>query len=291
MKAQTIQQELDHARDSGPVKDIVIPPCPQLLVQLQDALAVADPDPQRVADIASSDVAMAAALIKMANSSLYARREPVNSVVQAIAMLGVRPTATLLTGFLLRHTIRIDPNLIEHFWESSTRRSQAMAHIARQLYGVDVEVAKTCGLFFHVGIPVMLQGVRGYSSTMVEAMARQDRTFVQTENAVHRTDHAVVGAIVAKTWHLPWVVTLAVRLHHDFSILDDASVAAPVRQLVAIAAIADHLVARHEGVQDQPEWQQYAPECLAYLQIGGAEVEAWVDELYPVFQGVVVSGS
>jgi len=38
MKAQEINRELDRARDSGPVKDIVIPPCPQLLVQLQTEL-------------------------------------------------------------------------------------------------------------------------------------------------------------------------------------------------------------------------------------------------------------
>ena len=289
MRAQEINRELDQARERGPVKDIVIPPCPQLLVQLQTELNQADPDPQAVARIAGSDVAMAAALIRIANSPLYARRDPVSSVAQAVSVLGVRATAQVLTGFLLRHTIRIDPTLIEHFWESSTRRSMAMAHIAGQMYGVDEDVAKTCGLFFHVGIPVMLQGVRGYSGTLVEAMARQDRTFIQTENAAHRTDHAVVGAIVAKTWRLPAVVAYAVRLHHDFSVLGDTGVALEVRQLVAIAAIADHLVARHEGVKSQREWQQSGEACMAFLQINADEVESWVDTLYPTFEAVVVA--
>ncbi len=289
MQAQALNRELDAARDGGPVKDIVIPPCPQLLVQLQNELAQADPNPQRVAAIAGEDVAMAAALIKISNSSLYARREPVGSVAQAISMLGVKPTAHVLTSFLLRNAIRIDPTLIEHFWESSTRRSIAMAYIASQMYGVDVEVAKTCGLFFHVGIPVMLQGVRGYSGTLVEAMARQDRTFIQTENAAHRTDHAVVGAIVARTWRLPAVIAYAVRLHHDFSTLSDATVPMEVRQLVAIAAIADHLVARHEGVKDQREWEKFGADCLAFLQVDTQEVETWTDALYAMFEGVVVA--
>jgi HD-like signal output (HDOD) protein len=289
MKAQEINRELDHAREAGPVKDIVIPPCPQLLVQLQAELNQADPDPGVVAGIAGSDVAMTAALIRIANSPLYARREPVSSVAQAVSMLGMRPTATLLTGFLMRNAIRIDPTLIEHFWESSTRRSLAMAHIARQMYGVDVEVAKTCGLFFHVGIPVMLQGLRGYSGTLVEAMARQDRTFIQTENAAHRTDHAVVGAIVARTWRLPQVIAHAVRFHHDFAVLNDAAVALEVRQLVAIAAIADHLVARHEGLEQQREWVRHGAQCLTFLQVGEAEVEAWVDALYLPFEAVVVA--
>jgi len=289
MKVQEINRELDQARDFGPVKDIVIPPCPQLLVQLQAELNQADPDPKKVASIAGSDVAMAAALIRISNSSLYARREPVSSVAQAVSMLGVRPTAHVLTCFLMRNCIHIDPTLIEHFWESSTRRSLAMAHIARQMYGVNVEMAKTCGLFIHVGIPVMLQGVRGYRGTLVEAMARQDRTFIQTENAAHRTDHAVVGAIVAKTWRLPPVVAYAVRLHHDFSVLTDVGVAIEVRQLVAIAAIAEHLVAQHEEVREQREWERSGDSCMAFLQISPQEVESWIDALYPAFEGVVVA--
>ncbi|TXT37092.1 MAG: signal transduction protein [Comamonadaceae bacterium] len=289
MNAQEINRELDHVREAGPVKDIVIPPCPQLLVQLQAELNQADPDPQVIAAIAASDVAMTAALIRIANSPLYARREPVSSVAQAVSMLGMKPTASLLTGFLLRHTIRIDPTLIEHFWESSTRRSMAMGHIAKQMYGVDVEVAKTCGLFFHVGIPVMLQGLRGYSGTLVEAMARQDRSFIQTENANHRTDHAVVGAIVARTWRLPQVIAHAVRLHHDFTVLHDSAVALEVRQLVAIAAIAEHLVGLHEGVKDQRDWQRHGAECMAFLQVSEAEVDNWVDTLYPMFESVVVA--
>jgi HD-like signal output (HDOD) protein len=164
-----------------------------------------------------------------------------------------------------------------------------MAHIAQQLYGVDVEVAKTCGLFFHVGIPVMLQGLKGYRGTLVEAMARQDRSFVQTENANHRTDHAVVGAIVARTWRLPQVIAHAVRLHHDYAVLGDNRVYQEVRILVALAAVAEHLVARHEGVKEQREWQTHGTSCLALLQIGEPEVEEWVDTLYPVFEGVVVA--
>jgi len=289
MDIHPLNQELDRARDSGVVRDIVIPPCPELLQRLRAQIDSGDPDPAAVAQIASEDVAMAAALLKVANSSLYVRHDPCASVGQAIAVLGVRPTVTLLTGFLLRNAIALDPQVLEHFWESSTRRALAMGHIARELFGMDAELAKTCGLFFHVGVPVMLQGVAGYRGTLIEALARQDRTFIETENAAHHTDHAVVGAIVARTWKLPQAIVHAVRLHHDFAVLADQRVALTVRQLVAVAAIADHLVARHEGVEDQREWLHHGDACCAFLQIGPIEVEAWVDQLYPAFESVVVA--
>lgn len=289
MKVAEINRELDVARDAGPLRDIIIPPCPELLVALQREVNQGDPDPAVIARIAGGDVAMAAALIRISNSSLYARTEPVRTVAQSVSMLGVKPTIAVLTGFLTRNAIRVNSPLLEHFWESSTRRSLAMAFIARQLYDVDADVAQTCGLFCHVGIPVMMQGLKGYSGTLVEAMARQDRTFIQTENAVHRTDHAVVGALVAKTWRLPAVISIAVRLHHDFTALHDDKIPVEVKNLVAIAAVAEHLVSKHEGVKEQRDWERHADECLLHLQISAGEVDAWLDALYPVFEGVVVS--
>ena len=286
MTIAAIDLELETARSQGPVRDIVIPPCPELLAALRVEVQKADPDPTEIARIAGSDVAMAAALLRISNSPLYARSRSAATVAQAVAMLGVGQTVSVLTGFLTRNAIRINSPLLEHFWETSTRRAEAMRFIARQLYGVNADIAHTCGLFCHVGIPVMLQGVKGYAGTLVEAMARQDRTFTQTENAAHRTDHAVVGAIVAKTWHLPPIIALAVRLHHDVAILKDAKIPAEVSTLVAMLVVADHLVAQHEGVKEQNEWTRFGPGCLAYLNITEVEVEAWQDNLHAVFEGL-----
>jgi HD-like signal output (HDOD) protein len=288
MKAAAIDRELDLARTQGPVRDIIIPPCPELLAELRVEVNQGDPDPLVISRIAGADVAMAASLIRIANSPIYSRSRPAATVAESVAMLGVSQAIGILTGFLTRNAIRINSPLIEHFWETSSRRASAMGYIARQLYGVDPEIAQTCGLFCHVGIPVMLQGVKGYSGTLAEAMARQDRTFIQTENAAHRTDHAVVGAIVAKTWRLPAIITMAVRLHHDFTILKDDGIAAEVRTLVAMVMVADYLVATYEGVKEQREWQKHGAACLEYLNVNEAELLLWGDSLLPLFEHAAV---
>jgi HD-like signal output (HDOD) protein len=289
MQVTDIDRELDQARLEGPARDILIPPCPELLTALQLEMRQAEPDPAEITRIAGSDVAMAAALMRVANSPLYARARPASTVAEAVTMLGIGQASAILTGFLARRAIRVNSPLVEHFWETSTRRSLAMAYIARQLYGVDAEVAQTCGLFMHVGIPILLQGMRGYAGTLAEALARQDRSFTETENAVHHTDHAVVGAIVARTWFLPPVIAFAIRLHHDFTVLRVSSIPAGVRTLVALAAVAEHLVADFEGVRLQREWTQHGPACMHYLQIGESEVDLWVDTLHPVFDAVVLA--
>lgn len=286
MTVARIDQELDLARTQGPVRDIVIPPCPELLTELRKEVGKADPDPAEISRIASSDVAMAAALIRIANSPIYSRARPASTVGDAVAMLGMSQSIGILTGFLTRNAIRINSPLLEHFWETSTRRALAMGFIAKQLYGVDADIAHTCGLFCHVGIPILLQGMKGYGGTLAEAMARQDRSFTQTENAAHRTDHAVVGAIVAKTWRLPPVISVAVRLHHDFTIFQNDQLPLQARTLVAMGLVAEHLVVKHEGVQELKEWGQHGAACLEFINVTDDEVESWVDALHPLFESV-----
>jgi len=287
--ASNTDRELDQALASGPLRDIAIPPCPELLVALRVEMNKEDPDPHVVAAIASRDVAMSAALMRTANSPYYARSRPATSVPEAIGLLGVRMAEKLLTAILMHHAIRVNSPLLEHFWDTSARRALAMTHIARQLYTVDPGLAYTCGLFCHVGIPILMQGMRGYSGTLTEALARQDRSFTDTENAAHKTDHAVVGALVARTWRLPASIYQAVRLHHDFTILQDKSVPTEVRSLVAMALVAEYLVALHEGVKEQKEWMEHGSASLSYLNVTNGEIETWSDALQQQFESVSVA--
>lgn len=269
---------------SSALSDIIIPPCPELLVRLQAAVATSEPDLDEVGRIAASDVAMAAALIRLANSPLLGVGTPVQTVGQALTVLGLNPAVQLLTGFLTRKALPVRSPLLNLFWDNSTRRALACDHIARQLYTMDTGLAYSFGLFCHVGVPVMMQAVKGYAGTLTEALARQDRSIVETENAAHRADHAVVGALVARTWHLPPTLASAVRLHHDFTCLSDQGIDPTVRHLVAMALVAEHLLHQLDGPSARKEWLQHGPDCLKHLEIGESELEHWVDQLHPVFE-------
>jgi HD-like signal output (HDOD) protein len=282
--ARRVDAELDHALAHGPAKDITIPPCPELLVRLQEALASDDPDPAELARIASADVALAAGLLKTANSPLHARSRPAQTVEQAMAYLGLRPSGTVLGSFLVRRAISVPEGLMGRFWDTSTWRALACGFMARQLYrDLDPGEAHTYGLFCHVGMPILMQSVRGYGGTLAEAWARHDRSFTATENAAHQTDHAVVGALVARAWHLPRALTLAVRLHHDFDVLGRPATPTQVQQLIAMGLVAEQLVQNHMGLPELIEWRQHGPACLNLLQIGTDELDYWVDQLHPVF--------
>jgi len=281
-----IDQDIQKVRLLPAVRAIVIPPCPESLLRLQAILAAPELDAGAIDQLASSDVAMAAALIRQANSPLYALAQPVQTVGMALTVLGLRPAVELLSAFITRHALQVRSPLLDHFWESSQRRAIACEHIGRQLYSFDPGLGYSFGLFCHVGIPVLVKAVRGYASTVTEALARQDRTFTQTENANHRTDHAVVGAIVARTWHLTGDVAQAIWLHHDFSCLPDGQFSPTVRHLVALGLLAEYLVHHHEGLEPSREWRQHGEACMASLDVTHDELNHWVDDLFPAFEAV-----
>src|SRR3990167_2272732 len=256
MRVADIDREIETAKAAGTLRDIVIQPCPALLTDLRVEFNREDPEPATIAKIASRDVGPGGAPRPGGPTPPF---------------FPPTPPPTRPRG--------------DFFATPPPRRPYAMGYTARQMYGINADIAHTCGLFCHVGLPIMLQGLPGYEATLAQAMQDQQRTFTQVENYAHRTDHAVVGAIVAKTWRLPPIVAIAVRLHHDFTVLRDDHIPAEVRTLVAMSLLAEHLVALHEGQTEHVEWDQYGAACLAHLHVSEVEIEHWLDALQAQFEG------
>lgn len=270
--AQVIR-ELDHARKAPSHREIVIPPCPELLQQLRLALKPAEPDLAAVARIAGKDVAMAATLVRNANGARFAAGQPVATVGQAMNRLGLDETAAIMTGFLARHALPVTHPQLKGFWERAQLRSAAMALVAERLPGLSSDLAFSFGLFCDVGMPVLAQCVRGYGSTLVEAAARIDRPLVATENANHRTDHCVVGAMVARAWDFAPALVCAIRLHHDFQGLASADVEPEVHTLASAGLVAEQLARRHVALGPDAEWRTQGGPAMSWLSLSEDDLD------------------
>ena len=283
MNSQQIRQEIDKSRAQGALKQIVIPPCPELLIQLREAMRPGEPDFTAVQRIAAADVAMSAVLLRIANGPIHRPLGlPCTTVGQAMTRIGLKETAAVMTGFLVKNAIPVNNPQLARFWERSSKRAVACAFIASQLPGVSPDLAHAFGLFLHVGMPVLLQSVRGYGSTMVEAAARIDRPYIATENFNHKTDHAVVGALTARVWNMAPELMAAIRLHHDFRSLGHAGIEPEVHTLVAMGLVAEHLMRRHEMLPDDADWAANHAAALDWLQVGLDDLEQWDEMLRPL---------
>jgi len=272
---------LDQLRKTGPLQTIAFPPFPELLARLQVALAQEEPDLNEVSRIATADVAMSVALIKAANSPLYAAGQPVQTIGQALNRLGLDNTAAVMMGFLAQRAIKINSPQLARFWERASKR--ALSFMAGKLPGMSADVAYTYGLFCHVGMAVMVQSAKGYTGTLVEAMARKDRSFVETENANHKTDHAVVGALVARTWRMHPNVVAGIRLHHDLTSLGDSTIDSDIHTLLAAGLVGEQLMRESEGMEPDIDWKKFAAPAMDWLQITEDDMAQWQLELNDLF--------
>jgi len=100
---------------------------------------------------------------------------------------------------------------------------------------VELDAANRHALYIPAGLAHGFQTL----SDDAEILYMIDRPFVATEDANHRSNHAVVGALTVRIWGLPELLMRSVRLHHDFSVLGDAGVEGEVQLLVAAGLLAE----------------------------------------------------
>ena len=125
--------------------DIDIPTQPESLVKLSLLLAEDEINLVAVAALIEGDMALAAAVMKAVNSSLYGLEGRVQSVQQAITYLGMREIAAITFEMGLRAAFPAATEL-EVVWSRASQRGLLMGRIGQAL-SVDPWAAHSAGLF------------------------------------------------------------------------------------------------------------------------------------------------
>lgn len=261
------EADLPDATAIETLKTISVPPCPEIVVELLREARSEDIDFIRISRLITGDVALAAAVMKSANSPFFALRRKVQSVQQAVAVLGLRNLLKIVYGVVLKQSLGgADAPHMARFWERSNYNAVVSAHLAGRLPGVSADDAYTFGLFHDAGIAILMQKFPEYRQTLVQANAAP-RAFTAVEDERHHTNHVVVGALLARNWYLPDQVVWAIRYHHEPGVFSaPRKHATPdVCLLVAIRLISEHIVAHFLNYPDDAEWEAGKEAVLAYL--------------------------
>ncbi len=274
---------VENAVEDALLRSIRIPPRPSLLVDLQRELAQADPSPRQIARIIGNDVGMSGALLKLANSPFFGAARKAKSVEQGINFLGINQCAALLTGLLARQAIEGDEAQLNHFWEVSARRAQALVFTSRKLRIAPPDIAHTFGLFCDIGVPLLMNRFPDYVDTFAAASNDPLRCFTSVEDERHNTNHAAIGCLLARNWGLSPDVSWAILLHHDYRVLDDPATDDAVRSLVALSVLAEKGIQRYHSNSVALEWDKGGELACRHLALSPDETEDLLDELHETF--------
>jgi HD-like signal output (HDOD) protein len=278
-------EDLDTEALAALVADIGIPPRPSLLADMQAEVQRDEPRLRVMANIAGGDVAMSAALLKTANSPFMGLRKRAETVQEAFTLLGYDRCHVILTELTLRDLFPPDNTVLARFWDVSTKRAHAMTHLARHKRISSPALAHTFGLFVDIGLPVLLKRFSGGTPSYQDTLAlanESSETFTKVERAQHQTDHAVVGALMSRSWGVSQTVQLATRLHHDYSSWA-AHVPASVRELMAVCLVSEHIIQRYQGLNRHSEWEKGGAKAMDVLGVDALTIDGWCDEVHDLY--------
>jgi len=190
--------------------DIEIPTQPEVLVKLSLLMAAEDIDLQAVSALVETDMALAAAVLKAVNSSLYGLRGRVQTVHQALTYLGMREVAAITFEMGLRAAFPPAVEL-EPIWSRASQRGLLMGRMG-QMLGVDPWAAHSAGLFEECGKAVLYRHAPGHYPAMLRA-ATKDSDLVQLEHTAFGVSHDALGAALCESWGLAPAAVASVRYH------------------------------------------------------------------------------
>ncbi len=226
--------------------DIDIPPQPQALVQLSLLLADPEINLQAAAALIETDMALAAAVLKAVNSSLYGLKGRVQSVHQAINYLGMREVAAVTFEMGLRAAFPPAAEL-EPIWQRAARRGLLMGRLAQRL-SLDAWAAHSAGLFEECGKAVLFRHTPDHYGAMLRAAAGDDE-LLTLERAGFGVSHDALGAALCESWGLGAAAVASVR-HHVVARQTLQLPEVPARRAVVALSVLAHALAERPDEVD-----------------------------------------
>jgi HD-like signal output (HDOD) protein len=156
------------------------------------------------------DMALAAAVLKAVNSSIYGLHGRVQSAQQAITYLGTREVVAIAYEMGLRAAFGPAAEL-EPLWERAARRGLIMGRLASKL-DLDAWAAHSAGLFEECGKAVLFRHAVDHYRSMLRA-ASNDLELLSLERVGFGVSHDALGAALCESWGLAAAAVASVRHH------------------------------------------------------------------------------
>jgi HD-like signal output (HDOD) protein len=219
--------------------NIDVPAQPESLVKLSLLLADDEVNLQAVSSLIATDMALASAVLKAVNSSLYGLNGRVQSVQQAITYLGTREVASVTFELGLRAVFPAAPEL-DAVWERASVRGLLMGRIG-QAIGVDPWAAHSAGLFEECGKAVLFRHAPDRYRPLLQD-ADDDEELLLLEHDTFGVSHDALGAALCESWGLSAPAVSSVRYHVIVNATRQLPMQLPRRAICALSALAHALM-------------------------------------------------
>lgn len=170
-----------------------------------------------IAKIISEDQGLTARVLKLANSPLFGYFSKIESITQAVTIIGVQQVRDLALALSVMDVFKGIPEDIvnmQQFWRHSITTGLTARLLATSQREANLERFFVAGILHDVGRLVMFSKLPDLCREMLEECRAASRLLYQVERERLGFDHADVGGSLLRRWKIPPRIAEPVEFHH-----------------------------------------------------------------------------
>ncbi len=266
-----------------PIRFDALPPFRPVVTRLLAELSGEPSGFRRIRVLVSEDAALAAQVMRLANSALFGRRSTVTDLLSALMLIGLDRLRALVLTYGVRHLFRPLARVphARTIWRHSLATAILAADLALDQDG-DMMGFCTAGLLHDLRRLVLLASAPEAYSILLE-QASSTTHCLELEEELFGLPHPDAGARAMRCYGLPETVAEAARFHHHADPLElsrtnpGAALVASCCRLAAGAGFAvvveqpypapEGSYKKQENVGDQDDLCLYLCERMAEIEL------------------------
>lgn len=241
-KIKDFLRELSNTREDLPFS-------PTLLQQLHSQTGEnSNATMQQIGETLSKDQGVTARILSLANSSYYGLQAEVGSVERAAAVIGLNEIRNIVLMLGVQRLASKYPLpedfVLAEYWGHHFLVGTVAKELSRLVGVGNPQNLFTAGLLHDIGKLITAMFRPDDWQAMVELAEEEEIVDSEAEDRYWGVDHAVIGALVLKSWDLPEILVEPVNWHHSPELAPGCSNEATI---ICLADYAAHAVADPEG--------------------------------------------
>jgi HD-like signal output (HDOD) protein len=251
---------------------IQLPALPTIAMEVVEMVDNPKTSASRLGRLISTDQALTAKVLKIANSPFYGFPRKISTIDFAIIVLGYDALKEIVISISLVSSLQKKSDSMfdaKAYWDHAITSGVLARRLARDLgYRVSGEVF-VGGLLHDMGISVLHRYFKNEYKRITDIVRETDLTALEAEESVLGVTHSDIGGWLAERWNLPDHLVEAITLHHQ------PTRAEHNKDLVALIHCADVFACKMSGTPIEfDKGNDFDRKTLDHLQLNDDKVLA-----------------
>ena len=199
------------------------------LLRILDEIRSEDSSARSIADACALDPGISTRLLKLVNSPAFASARPIDSVSQAVAMLGNSGVESLVLSIGIGAALPGAPAPgfeARKFWAAAARRAATGQALAQLIEPSTRALSFSASLLEDMAVPLLAHSVGSRYGQVLDAWHHGDGDLYALESSEFGWTHSAVASWLCSTWHLPEPLSEAIAAHHPCA--EQSELACPI---------------------------------------------------------------